>query len=111
MTFTLGFAPENFSVLLSAGSDFVAALRRSDNTAWPAGITLTLDFGAVTNPATPDADPVPVQWAATLNGPTATWDVDETQVALALLATKVRLWYVEGETRLLWASGAVKVKA
>lgn len=96
MTFTLGYTPEKFRLVITAGSDFYAPLTRSDGVPWPAGCQLVLDFDNGTT------------WPATLQGANATWDVDQDDVD-ALIATrprKVRLWYVEGETRLLWAQGA-----
>lgn len=97
MTFTLGYTPEKFKLIVASGSDFFSSLRRSDDTDWPESSLVTLDFGNE------------MQWDATLDGPTATWDVDQAEVAAVIAAKpkKVRLWYVDGEVRLLWASGVL----
>lgn len=99
MTFTLGYKPEKFKVEMSANSDFTAALVRSNGTDWPAGSTLSLSFEGGQD------------FAAALDGTTATWLIDEADVN-ALIAIKpksVKLWYVEGSTRLLWAIGSLTV--
>lgn len=96
MTFTLGQAPEKLTVVLVAGADFVSSLDRSDGEPWP-DVEISLDFGTAV-------------WPATLDGASARWNVDQADVD-ALLATRprsVRLWYVDGPTRLLWAQGAIK---
>jgi len=100
MAFTLGSAPEKFKVVVSAGSDFFSALTRSDGQPWPDGAELIIDFG--------DAAPA---WHAALAGATATWAVDEADVDALIAAKpkKVRLFYVDGDTRLLWAQGALAV--
>lgn len=99
MAFTLGFAPEKFDVDVSAGADFYSSLRRKDGTDWAATAQVILDFGVGINP-----------WVATLTGPVATWDIDQAVVDAVIAAKpkKVRLWYVDGGTRLLWGSGALK---
>lgn len=97
MTFTLGYTPEKFKVIVAAGADFYAALTRSDDTDWPASSVLTLDFGEGT------------LWEATLSGATAQWNVDQVDVDV-LIARRprgVKLWYVDGATRLLWAHGSL----
>jgi hypothetical protein len=100
MTFTMGYAPQDFLVVLTPGADFVSALARPDEAAWDPGLRLTLDLG-------PDH-----QWDAELSGQTATWLVDSEDVdaALASNPSSARLWYVDGETRLLWAVGRVSVR-
>lgn len=101
MTFTLGYTPEKFKLVLAAGADFFSALTRSDGQPWPVGSELILDFAG----AAPS-------WTATLSGATATWDVDQADVDALIAARprKVRLFYVDGEARLLWAVGALDVK-
>lgn len=97
MSFTLGFTPEKFKLVVAAGSDFYASLVRSDGNDWSDSAELILDFA---DGAT---------WTADLSGATATWDVDQddVDVVIALKPKKVRLWYVDGETRTLWAQGSL----
>lgn len=100
MTFRLGYAPQDFLVLLTPGADFVASLRRTDEEPWPDGLVLTIDLGG------------PHQWVAELAGQEASWDVDAEAVDAALAASpsKARLWYTQGDTRLLWATGRVSTR-
>lgn len=99
MSFTLGYTPEKFKLALTAGSDFFSALTRSDGASWPDGTQLVLEFDTGAS------------WPAALSGATATWDIDQDVVDAVIAARprKVRLWYVDGETRLLWAQGAPAV--
>lgn len=101
MTFTLGYAPEKFKLTVTAGADFFQALTRSDDVPWSSTAELILDF-----------DNAAPAWHATLSGATATWDVDQTEVDALIAARprKVRLYYVDGETRLVWGVGALDVK-
>jgi uncharacterized membrane protein len=98
-SFMLGAAPERMTVVLAAGTDFVATLTRDDGVVWPDGTVVELRVGSTT-------------WAATVAGATVTWDVDEVAVdaVLATNPTKARLYYVAGATRMLWASGPVVVR-
>lgn len=102
MAFALGTQPEKLTIQLSPRSDFVAVIQRSDGQDWAAGTEVFLEFETTTDP---------ISWPATISGTDASWNVDEADVD-TLIATrprKARLWYVEGEVRLLWAAGGVKV--
>lgn len=99
MTLTFGYTPQELRVVLSRGASFSSSLRRSDGEAWPAGLQLSLDFdGAV--------------WPADLNGPVASWtrSADEVDAVLTAGPNTVRLWYVAGDRKLLWATGQVSVR-
>lgn len=95
-SFTLGQAPSRMTVVLAAGADFVATLTRNDGENWPSGAAVELELGETV-------------WAALVTGDTLTWDVDEAVVATVLASppAKARLYYVNGATRMLWASGPV----
>jgi len=98
MAFTLGHAPDRLNVILIAGSDFASSLKRKDGVAWPV-VEISLDFGST-------------EWPATVVDDVASWDVDQDDVDLLIAARPrgVKLWYVEGERRLLWAQGDVDVR-
>lgn len=98
--FTLGYAPQEFTVLLTPGADFVSGLTTRDGSPWPDGITVTLDLGTGH------------VWPATVSGASLSWDVDAALVdaALADNPPRARLWYALAETRLLWATGHVSVR-
>lgn len=104
MAFTLGQAPDTLRVTLVGGADFVSSLRRKDGTPWPANSSLKLAFSPTTGSV--------VEWAATFANAVAIWDVDQVDVD-ALIALKprvVRLWYSEGDLRLLWAQGDIDIR-
>lgn len=100
MTFTLGRAPDKFTLDLVDDADFITALRRSDGLDWPDTLVVTIEL--------PTA--VPTEWAGELDGSRIRWNVDVTDVApvIAERPKKVKLWYVDGAVRLLWASGTVR---
>lgn len=101
----LGTLPQTMNLVLSAGSDFVASLVLEDEsgqqTPYPAGVAVSLELDG--------GDGAPATWTASIDGAVASWNVDEDLVDAALQAdlTRLRLWYVDGATRLLWAKGAV----
>lgn len=97
MAVKLGLTPEQLTVILTRDADFVAVMRRSDGTPWESGVELSLDFGTAG------------QWPATLTADKAEWQVDAAVVNTLLDARPrgVRLWYVNGTTKLLWASGSI----
>lgn len=99
MSFTMGYTPQECTVVLTPGADFVCTLSRVDSQPWPAGLQLTLQLGTH-------------QWDAELSGDLATWVVDQELVDAALAddPQHARLWYVDGDTRLLWAAGRVQVQ-
>lgn len=103
MAFTLGSAPDTLKVVLVKGADFVSTLTRKDGTDWPVDTEVVLEFKTTS----------PVSWSATLTGSSAMWNVDQADVD-ALIAAKprsVKLWYVEGEVRLLWAQGDLDIRS
>lgn len=99
MTFTLGRAPEKFNVVLVDDADFITALHRVDDSPWPTTLVATIEIS--TDPAT--------MWEGTVDGAYIRWEVDAADVSTvrALRPKKAKLWYVDGGTRLLWASGTV----
>lgn len=85
----LGFIPADLNVNLTPRADFVDALTTFDGSDWPAGTTITLQI---------DADPV-VNWAATVDGPLASWNVDKAAVAALGVNTPLA-------ARVLYSNGA-----
>jgi len=87
---TLGAVPIPLTVHLSRGSDFSCVLH-SNSGDWPDSAEITLEVGTET-------------WTAELAGPDATFTVDQDDVDTAIAAgpRHVRLWYTDGELRLLW---------
>lgn len=98
MSVVLGSVPQTLKVVLVPGADFVSILRRQDGLNWPVA-DLILEF--LTDPIT--------EWTADIVGAVATWNIDQNDVdeLLALKPRGVKLWYVEGDLRLLWAQGEV----
>lgn len=111
MSITLGDGPDRLTVRLSRFGDFVAALIYDDNdpataNAWPAGIVIELRFYTTDTTTTPAAT-----WAATITADRAEWDKDKALIVSDVLdpgALTVRLFYIDGATDLVWASGSVK---
>jgi hypothetical protein len=104
MPLELGSVPETLRVILVRGADFVSTLRRKDGSPWPVGSQIILEFQRAGAPS--------YEWAAATNGALAVWDVDQQDVD-AVIAGRVRgvkLWYVEGGLRLLWAQGDIDVR-
>lgn len=99
MTFKLGYKPEKFTFEVSPGSDFFGGLEREDGTDWPAGSQVELEVVGGES------------FDAALTGAVASWVIDETKVdeIIALKPKKIRIWYIEGETRLVWAIGSLAV--
>lgn len=98
-TLALGYVPQTLTVVVSRGAGFECRLRRSDGSAWDAGLSLTLDFGTA-------------QWVATLAGPVATWYATPAQVQAMLDTnpTAVRLWHTLAGRTVLWAKGQVSAR-
>lgn len=92
---TLGYSPTQMRLLLTAGADFVTTLVSQDGD-WPATAAITIEVGTAT-------------WTATLTGPEARFDVDQTEVDAVIAQTprSFRLWYTDGEARLMWGRGPV----
>lgn len=107
---TFGWEPLEFVVALSRGGDFVFTLESQINgaaTPWPAGIGIELRFSTTT----PDEDPTPIVWPATITGTNASWDVPATSVAAVLDAPAryARLRYTEADgSKLVWMRGNVR---
>jgi len=102
VTFTLGRTPDKFELVLSNDADFVSALRRPDTAGpWPLTLEATIEIATET----------PTEWTATVDEQYLRWEVDEAEVATVIAARpkKAKLWYVDGTTRLLWATGTVKI--
>lgn len=101
MTVTLGSVAQGLAVNLTLHADFVCAMRRSDGQDWPESV-VSLEFQV--------RDGEPVTWNATLSGDTAQWNVDQDEVdaLIEMRPRAVRLWYIQGELRLLWAQGEVE---
>lgn len=100
MSVTLGRTPEKLKVVVSPGGNFVSGIRRADASPWPAGVQLVLDFGAV-------------EWVAENTDDLALWSKPAADVD-AMIASRprgVQLWYIDGASRLLWATGAVDRRA
>lgn len=97
-TITLGMTPDRLKVILVADADFLASLRRKDDADWPQSQVI-LDFGAI-------------EWPATIQASTAVWNVNEDDVNALIEARprEVRLWYIEGDQRILWALGDVEIQ-
>lgn len=99
--FSLGQTPHRMTTVLSPGADFVATLTRNDGVDWPVGTGVQLVVEGQVAP-----------WAAVVAGPSLTWEIDEAVVDAVIatnLAKKGKLYYINGTTRILWASGPVVV--
>lgn len=111
MSISLGDSPDRLTVKLSRFGDFVAALIYDDGdplttNEWPAGIDIELRFYATATSTTAAAT-----WAASITDDRAEWDKDKADVAADVLDDAnltARLFYIDGATDLLWASGTVK---
>lgn len=99
-SFSLGQTPHRMTLVLSPDADFVATLTRSDGVDWPVGTSIEL----VVDENTP--------WAATVTGPSASWEIDEAVVGPVIAADpqRARLYHTIGDQRVMWASGPVAVR-
>lgn len=99
---TLGWDPDQLTVLLAADTDFLAVLQ--SDTAWPAGTAIALQL-------TTDQVPSPVVWSATVSGTTATFDVPKATVNAVLSGTlsTAKLTYTTPDIDVVWAVGRVAV--
>lgn len=103
MAISLGNAPEDLRVELSADGDFLSTLISCDGE-WPEGVAITLKFATLSGDE--------VSWPATIDGDRAYWDVPAADVAEVVAANTrlVRLHYADAEGNdLLWARGNVVV--
>jgi len=107
MTLVLGQGPLALRVVLVTGADFVSALKRSDSTDWEVGTAIELEIRTRDE----NGDTVYESWPAAIAGDTAEWNLDlaDVNAVIAARPSTVRLWYVLGELRLLWAQGDVEV--
>lgn len=98
MTFTLGNTPQDMVVQIAEGADFVSTIRRDDGD-WPDGIVIELRIGDTT-------------WPSTIVGDEARWNVDKDIVAPVLdnAFAPARLYYIDGDTELLWAKGGLDIR-
>lgn len=97
MTVTLGAVPQQMTLALVEGGDFVCTLVSGDGD-WPATAQVAIDVGGQT-------------WAGTLAGADARFDVDKALVATVIAAKPRRftLRYVDGTTDLTWGVGPVVI--
>lgn len=98
----LGTAPLSLDVLLPRDADFIATLTRDDDVAWADTATVFLQFNFRNAPAQ--------QWDAELDGASVLFNVDKVEVNAVLDArpSNVKLWFIDGDVEVLWASGKVK---
>lgn len=84
-------------VSLTRDSDFVRLIEAAEGYAFPADMSLVLDFGNGT------------VWPATVTPTSASWNVDKAESnALADLAPEqARLRYQSGDSDRIWAQGPV----
>lgn len=96
-TVRLGYSPTHMTLTLAEGGDFVTTLVSQDGD-WPATAVITIEVGTA-------------EWTATLVDNEARFSVDQVEVdaVIAESAKTFRLWYTDGDTRLLWGSGPVTV--
>ena len=94
---TLGTKPITINVSLSRGADFVALMRRKSGD-WEPGTEISLHFGETI-------------WLASIDGDTASWDVDKADVdaLIEARATTVQTRYTDDDRDALWAEGWVIV--
>lgn len=102
MSFTLGRAPEAFKLILVSNADFISGLRRTDGQDWSDTIEVTIEI---------ETDPI-TRWVGGVSGDLIEWNVDvaEVQPVYDQRPRKAKLWYIDGEIRLVWAEGAVVLK-
>lgn len=100
-TLTLGAQPVELDVILNADADFAPSIARDDDSNFSVGAVLKLVF------TFRGSDPV--EWISSINGSTATWNIDKVQVNAVIAAhpSSVKLWLIEGSTETLWATGIV----
>ena len=99
MSFTLGAEVEKMTVVLSVDADFFATLRNRDGVWDPAAVIQLRFHGGPT-------------WTATISGADAVFEVDKAVVAPVITAriSKASLYYTQGASEILWASGPVVAK-
>lgn len=98
----LGLVPQQLTVTLVSGADFVAAL--VSDSAWPVGVGIELHLLGGASGS--------VVWPAIITGVRADWDVpaEDVQTALSGQPGTAHLVYAEADgTVLLWAKGRINV--
>lgn len=96
----VGQQPADLTVRLTPGADLFATLRRDDGTSWQAGDTMWLEFVYGAGVPVDRVDLV-------LDGTDARLEIDALVIdqLISKRPRKVKLWYENGATRLLWALG------
>lgn len=100
MTVTLGFKPASLVVPLTKDADFVATITTQDGSDFADGAAVTLELTK--------AHSDPILWAATIDGDTARWDVDKTDVNALVPGTVYTARVLYSDTAgndLVWFSG------
>lgn len=97
MSVQLGTTPEQMTLALTEGADFVCTLVSNDG-AWPVGAVVAITVAGTT-------------WTATIVGSEARFNVDKAAVDTVIGTTPrtFRLTYTEGAADLVWGRGAVVV--
>lgn len=104
MALSLGGEPLPLFVKLNEHKDFICTLASQDAD-WPDGAVIALEFG----------DDDATTWAAEIDGPDASWNVDKAVVDALIgrldssAKRRARLSYTEGSTDLPWAQGSVQI--
>ena len=111
MPIVLGHRPDTLDVLLTEGADFHAALQAKVGGVerpWPAGTTITLEFGGGRDPD--GADAPTTSWPATIAAEFASWDRSEADIAAVKAAGHLtaRLTHKLGTADTVWATGRVR---
>lgn len=93
----LGQIPDDLAITLVRGADFIASISTRDSSDWPDGLIVTVAFD----------DEDSTVFTADVTGPTIAFDVDKAIVETLIDATPrlARLFYIDGDTDLLWAVG------
>lgn len=111
-SYSLGFQPDQITVLLSRFSDFTAALVYDDgnpgtNNVWPVGAVIELRFYPTPTGITPA-----VTWPATIVADRASWHIAASVVASAVIDAgndHTRLVYTDSALGTLeWAVGTTR---
>ena len=95
MSIPFGFKPTNISVFLSKDGDFFTTLQNADGN-WSGTAQIELRFGTTV-------------WSSVISGEDAVFDIDSVQVN-EVIASKVRnarLFYIDGDTEIVWGEGPV----
>ena len=96
MSVPLGTPPDRLTVYLSRDADFFSTLQNADED-WPITAQIELRF------------PGDVVWTADIDGPNATFNVDliDVNTVIDSKTRTARLFYIDGEDDICWASGLV----